>query len=267
MSSLADMSVLRWPVRVLPVIHEAGRYPLDEAGFESTYRHPTHALHLHAYRGTWELNGRRFPLQPGCVTISPARAATRYDLPHAGHHWCIHFHPVPARGPLAPIPLHALVPPQREYVAVRMAEIAWHFNQPRSALAQGRAAALLQDLLLGMAARATASPRPAGRADAALDHLIALIDERFAETWSVPRLAQEVGLSQDHLARCFRRRMGMTVPHYLLHRRITHARELLQNTDLPVNRIAARVGMPDPQHFNKQFRRLTGHSPSAGRRR
>jgi AraC-like DNA-binding protein len=35
--------------------------------------------------------------------------------------------------------------------------------------------------------------------------------------------------------------------------------------DLPMKRIAARVGMPDPQHFNKQFRLLTGLSPSAAR--
>jgi transcriptional regulator GlxA family with amidase domain len=96
-----------------------------------------------------------------------------------------------------------------------------------------------------------------------LDQLLALLDERFAEPWTVPQLAETVGMTQDHLARCFRQRMGMTIPRYLLQRRIAHARQLLAITDLPVNRIAARVGLPDAQHFNKQFRLLTGLSPTA----
>ena len=36
-------------------------------------------------------------------------------------------------------------------------------------------------------------------------------------------------------------------------------------TNLPVKQVGVRVGMPDPQHFNKQFRHFTGQSPTSYR--
>ena len=79
---------------------------------------------------------------------------------------------------------------------------------------------------------------------------------------TVPSIAREVGLSQNYLARFFRKRYGMTIPRYLLVRRIDLARHLLLTSDDLVKQIAGRVGLPDPQYFNKQFRRLTGSNPS-----
>jgi transcriptional regulator GlxA family with amidase domain len=198
------------------------------------------------------------------VTVSVSRGHTQYDLPQPGHHWCIHFCPVKARGPLTALQWHISMASQRNYLADRMAEIARLHNQPRRPIAQARASLLFQDLLLWIAGLAAHAPR-ARRSDAAIDRLIALLEERFAEPWTVPHLAERIGLTQDHMARCFRQRLGQTIPRYLLQRRVAHARQLLEITDLPVNRIAARVGMPDAQHFNKQFRRLTGLSPSAAR--
>ena len=72
-------------------------------------------------------------------------------------------------------------------------------------------------------------------------------------------------MTQNYLARMFRKRFGMTIPRYLLNRRIDYARHLLTTTNIPIHRVAARVGLPDPQHFNKQFRKLVGTSPSHAR--
>jgi transcriptional regulator GlxA family with amidase domain len=44
---------------------------------------------------------------------------------------------------------------------------------------------------------------------------------------------------------------------------MAHARLLLVTTDLPVGAIAARVGVRDPQYFNKLVRRFLGDSPTA----
>ncbi len=256
--------VLRWPLHTVPVIRTAGRFPLDERDFETTYRHVTHALHLHDYAGSIHMDSHRFALRPGDLTLSRAGGRTRYDLPVPGHHWCIHFQPAAVRGGKTVLPWHVRAGTHRGYLTNRMAEIARLHNQSRHPLALARAATLLQDLLLWVAALA-ATDRPARRSDIALDRLLALLDERFAEPWTVPELAKAIGLTQDYMARCFRQRVGLTIPRYLLQRRIAHARQLLVTTDLPVNRIAARVGMRDAQHFNKQFRRLTGLSPTAAR--
>ena len=71
-------------------------------------------------------------------------------------------------------------------------------------------------------------------------------------------LAAGVGLSTDYVARVFARRYGMRLQHYLLLRRIELARHLLVSSDLPVSEIGRQVGLPDPQYFNKQFRRVAG---------
>lgn len=252
-----SLPLFRWPARVVPVVRVAGRFPLDDRHFQFTYRATTHALHLYDYAGKLRMGRRELSLQPGDITVSVAGERTQYDLPRPGHHWCVHFLPVRAVGTTVSFPVHITAGAQRRYLADRLAEISQLHNQTNPA----RAAVLFQDLLLWLAGRQA----PVQRSAAALDRLLALLDDRFAETWTVPQLAETVGMTQDHLARCFRQRVGMTIPRYLLQRRITHARQLLAITDLPVHRIAERVGMPDPQHFNKQFRLLTGLSPSAAR--
>jgi len=40
------------------------------------------------------------------------------------------------------------------------------------------------------------------------------------------------------------------------------AKKLLKNTGLSVKDIAEQVGFPDPFHFSKSFKALTGISPS-----
>lgn len=259
-----SIPTLRWPIRALPVLREAGRFPLDESNFPTTYRSPTHALHLHEYHGTIQMDRHRVTLRPGDLTLSVAGGRTRYDLAKPGHHWCIHFDPVQANGPTIRLAWHIQAAAHRAYLVDRLAEIARLYNQSRGTVAPARASLLLQDLLLRIAELGLPRIR---RSDVAIDRLVTLLEERFAEPWTVPQLAEASGMTQDHMARCFRQRFGQTIPRYLLQRRIAHARQLLEITDLPVNRIAARVGMPDAQHFNKQFRRLTGVSPTAVRLR
>jgi AraC-like DNA-binding protein len=129
------------------------------------------------------------------------------------------------------------------------------------------ASAAFLELLLQLAAFAREKPaRPSARAsDRALLRARALIEERLSSPLSVPELAAEVGLSQNYLARLFRRDSGMTLQGYLNSRRMEEARHLLENTDLPVKSVAARVGYSDAQYFNKQFRRSSGLSPTAYR--
>jgi len=257
---------LSWPVRALPVITIAGRFPLDGRDFKYMYRGVTHALHLHDYLGTIRMEHHSFALHPGDVTVSPARDRTWYDVPKPGHHWCIHFRPARTRGEIIiRLPWHLPAGAQRSFIADRIAEIARLHKREGEPTACAAAAVELQGLLLRIGMLATQHDHPPRRADAALHKLLRLLDEQFAETWTIPQLATAVGLTQDYLATIFRQRVGMTIPHYLLKRRIDHARQLLKSTDLPINHIAARVGMPDAQHFNKQFRRLVGMSPSQAR--
>jgi AraC-like DNA-binding protein len=118
---------------------------------------------------------------------------------------------------------------------------------------------------VGLLDRAVVAHRPPREATVA--ELIDYIDRNLHRPLSAAALAARAGLSQNYLARLFRRQTGLTIPRHVLIRRVAVARLLLATTDLPVKQVALRVGMPDPQHFNKQFRALAGASPSAYRLR
>jgi AraC-like DNA-binding protein len=230
-------------------------------------------VHLHDYRATFRLGGSTFELHPGTVTLTAAGVESRYDLPKNGFHLCIHFDPVTAADSSSvtlPVFWHAGT--QAPFVTMQMRHITDLYRQAQQsgaagARARNAAGTALQALLawLAFAARQPASTPGMQRSRASLDLLVQILDERFCEPLTVPALAREVSLSQNYLVRLFRQRMGVTVQQYLANRRIELARHLLTTTGLSIKEIGARVGWPAPQHFNKQFHRLAGLSPSASR--
>jgi AraC-like DNA-binding protein len=263
---------LRWPLDALPRIRLAGRFPLDDRAFPTLYLSPTHALHLHDYQGTLRLGRDELALVPGCLTLTPAHRPSWYDLPAAGYHWCIHFDPVPTRRPCCRMPLLLHAHDRQHIIADQFAQIVQlHTEADRShadsAVARAAASAALQQLLLSLQLwqRPHAHAATPHRSRAALDHAVQLLHHQLDQPLHIPQLAKKVGLSQNYLAHRFRLRFGVTIPRYLMQRRIEQARLLLLTTDLLIKQVADRVGMPDPQHFNKQFRRLTGESPSVYR--
>jgi len=250
------MEAIDWPLDIVPRVAVAGRFALTDRGHETRYRGITHALHLHEYAGRMMLAGREQALMAGDITISPAGLPSSYDLTAPGQHWCVHFTTTPAGDATIALPLH-LAAGRDGAVRERMAHIAaLHARAAESPVAAAQAGLALQSLLLDLAA-------PPDDARSVAERAAALIDARFAEPLDVPAIAAAVGRSQAHLARAFRARYGTTIPHRLIARRIDHARYLLESTDLPIWRVAERVGIPDAQHFNKSVRRLLGASPSA----
>jgi AraC-like DNA-binding protein len=255
------MKDLGWPLAIIPEIRLAGRFALGDRDFGTTYSGRNHAIHLHDYAARMRLAGEEVALAPGDVTISPAGGASAYHVPEPGRHWCIHFMPAggSARSGFT-LPLHLRLGTGAAPARERMAHIArLHARGREDAVAAASAALALQELLLWLSDRA----RPPSPTESAVERAAAIVDERFDEPLTMPAIAREVGRSQGHLARAFRARFGVTLPHRLLQRRAEHARYLLESTDLPIWRVAERVGIPDPHHFNKTMRRLLGASPSA----
>jgi transcriptional regulator GlxA family with amidase domain len=81
----------------------------------------------------------------------------------------------------------------------------------------------------------------------------------------VPALARAVGVSHNHLTRLFRLETGLTVVAYIRSRRMARARHLLVSSTLSIPAVAATVGIPDLQAFNKTCHRELGGSPRAVR--
>jgi len=92
-----------------------------------------------------------------------------------------------------------------------------------------------------------------------------LIQEHFSESIDMDRLAREMFVSPSYLNRVFKRRYGTTPILYLNRYRIEVAREMLVQTDSKISAVARFVGLEDPKHFAKLFKRTTGYTPAAYR--
>lgn len=273
------------PLSGMPRLVVAGRFPLGDKGFPVDYNAPdTHALHLHGYSGRFRLAGREHSLRPGDLTLTPARTPNRYDLDAPGYCWCVHFHFARNTDKSLTLPTHVSLGVDSMEAERRLTEVA-HLHACAMDARDGsgggrrareastwsmRARLCFQDLLLWLAQQ---SNRPAGRsssssssrADRAVEQAATILATRLVDPPSVPALAEELELSQNYLARLFRRRFGVTLVQYSLRRRIEYARHLLLSTDLPASKVGARVGMSDPRHFSKRFRSVTGLTPAAVR--
>ena len=99
-----------------------------------------------------------------------------------------------------------------------------------------------------------------------LDDLLAWAVERLAMPLSVNDLAAHLGVSPRTLARRFAEQLGTSPGAWLLSRRVAAARTLLEETDLPVEAVATRVGLASPVNLRRRFRAQVGTTPGAYRR-
>ena len=92
----------------------------------------------------------------------------------------------------------------------------------------------------------------------ALEHLDRPLD--------VATLAQRASMSVRTFTRRFREETGQSPGAWVTQQRVRHAQHLLEATDLPVDDVAARVGMGTAASLRQHLRASVGVSPSAYRR-
>lgn len=114
---------------------------------------------------------------------------------------------------------------------------------------------------------ATPSARPVpAKADESLAPVLEWATSRLDTRLTLARLAEQAGLSSRTLARRFTEQLGTSPGQWLLDQRIEAARVLLEQTDLPVEAIATRVGLTSAVNLRRRFRSHLGTTPGAYRR-
>jgi AraC-like DNA-binding protein len=125
------------------------------------------------------------------------------------------------------------------------------------------------DLFLAESLRAWAAGGDGTLADAARDQTVAkavdAIRTRFAEPWTLERLAAHVGLSRTALTLRFRTFVGDPPMRYLARVRLGHAAGYLATSRLSLYEIARRTGYDNDAAFSKAFKREFGQPPGAYR--
>ena len=87
------------------------------------------------------------------------------------------------------------------------------------------------------------------------------IEEHLEEKLSVKQIAEQMHYSPSYFSQMFRQSVKMPPYEYLLSRRIERAKELLLQTDFPLEIVATRSGFQEITHFIYTFKKFTGLSP------
>ncbi|GAA3555258.1 helix-turn-helix transcriptional regulator [Kribbella ginsengisoli] len=217
-------------------------------------------FHLYGYSADLTVGGTTYPVAPGSVSLTPAGVPVQFDYRGRSEHLFAHFRPriagepsyvpvVQDAGTTAPVLSDMLrsaigaSPSGSPRVVAEVWAALWRVAQLSAPLTEGGVAA-------GHSAVAAA---------------ISYIEANLARALTVPALAAAAGVSHNHLTRLFRTETGMTVVAYIRQRRMARARHLLVSTTLSIPAIAATVGIPDLQAFNKTCHRELGGAPRAVR--
>ncbi|HVK41146.1 MAG TPA: GlxA family transcriptional regulator [Phenylobacterium sp.] len=90
--------------------------------------------------------------------------------------------------------------------------------------------------------------------------------ERLGEPLGVEKLADKAAMSPRHFARAFAAETGMTPAKAVERLRLETARERVENSGDPIDRVAELTGFGDPERMRRAFLRAFGQPPQALRR-
>lgn len=89
----------------------------------------------------------------------------------------------------------------------------------------------------------------------------AYMESHLSEKMTISDLSYRFSISPTSLKSGFRRMYGTTLHRWLMEQRMKRARELLQSTDMTIQRIAQMVGYDGVSQFNVTFKRYYGVTP------
>ncbi len=88
------------------------------------------------------------------------------------------------------------------------------------------------------------------------------IEEHHQQDMSLGMVAKAVNVSTFYFCKIFKKATGVTFTEYVSRLRTEKAKHLLLNPHLRISEIANEVGFQSLTHFNRNFKRLAGQSPT-----
>ncbi len=104
-----------------------------------------------------------------------------------------------------------------------------------------------------------------GLGDRQLMKVLEYINSYLDQDIKLADLAALLGMSQFHFSHLFKQSLGISPHQYLLQQRVERAKQLLKQTKRTIVEIALDCGFSSHSHLSKQFRQITGITPTAYR--
>lgn len=247
---------MRWPIS-LDTPPEVVALARNLHGFQSVERFllkELWSLHFYGYTADLIVDGHPFQIKPGRIGICPPGVIVEYRYTGLSPHIYAHFrapwgsHELPAMTDVGNLAteveerLLEVIGREASQINSRVWDILWSLNS----MSEDEGGSNFSEVT-----RRTCE----------------YIDRHLSEPLTAEGLAHIANVTPAHLARLFRAELHATTLGHIRRQRMKQAAHLLKYTTLPIKVIAASVGIPDLQHFNKTVRGHFGVSPRELQRR
>lgn len=133
-------------------------------------------------------------------------------------------------------------------------------------LNEGQSSAMIYGMLMKLLERSGVSGQ-GGTGHPTVDRAISYIQTHLTEKLTVEEIAASTGYSASYFSHLFTEETGMSPYQFVIKSRVEHAQQLLMTTRMTVQEIAFQCGFNSAANFCYTFRRMTGVSPHAFRKR
>ena len=97
---------------------------------------------------------------------------------------------------------------------------------------------------------------------APLSDILRFIDSSKRSDITIASIADKFDITTRYIRKLFAKHLGISPSHFLLGKRIEHAKELLANSDMTLKEISSHCGFSSPRHLHACFTRVMGYPPS-----
>ncbi|WP_223484358.1 AraC family transcriptional regulator [Pseudomonas sp. A-RE-19] len=96
----------------------------------------------------------------------------------------------------------------------------------------------------------------------ALSHIMLYIDQHFRDSIDQRDLAKRCGMTTFRFSRLFKEANSVGFTDYILNKRMNFAKQLLDNSQMPITSIGYEAGFKDPSYFARAFKQFANCTPS-----
>ena len=137
-----------------------------------------------------------------------------------------------------------------------------HFRKTginKQAVSSILSAEIINDLLMALANSAKITPEP--DFEPVVRRVINLVKQNLSLPLSVTSIAEEMGMSREHLSRVFHQNMGVTLYQFILSEKMEYACHLLKTSKLSIKEVAFLCGYSSSAHFCRLFKKVNTMTP------
>ena len=91
--------------------------------------------------------------------------------------------------------------------------------------------------------------------------MVSYIQQNFTGKILLKEFGEQFHLSEKYISRYFKEHFHITISQYVTYLRLEHAKQLLQDTDIPVTEVAMQSGYQNVRYFIRSFKKTYGMYP------